>query len=559
MDLQENEKVDLKSLRKVHDTKGINNSGIRDLAVSCVAFANRHGGELFIGIEDDSHMPMPGQRISEQLHNDVLDRLKGNCCNVALQSSGILSDKNGDQYFVVTIFPSVHSYASTADGKFYIRVGDKCLPMRSEDFLRLASEKAAYQWETIKTKFSLDSVAPEKIRTLCDNIRASERVKKHVKQMTDIEILDNYVLVDGESLTNLGVLWLGDARQRSRILYPITVQYIVYDAQEQKVRKVDWHDNTLNPRDLILEIENEAIELKYSVEVQNGLFRKQIRQYHPHVIRELLINAFAHKSYTVSGDIIIEVYADRLEISNPGGLPLGVTKDNILHQRMRRNPHLIRLFTDLYYKEGEGYLMEGEGSGYDMIYELNAMDAKQMPLVESDFNFVRVTQYSAIQNQSLIPLFNYVNQNFPNLSQKNLIALGLIAVNEKIAATELIKLLQLNECEKGRLRSYVDTLVDQELVSNPGIGKGTQYHLNPRLIHNAKLNIPTTLKTIEPHALKALVEEDLRRHPYSMLSEIANRLPAVEIKEIQKIIYNMNRKGELKTKGGRSKRQYALA
>lgn len=226
---------------------------------------------------------------------------------------------------------------------------------------------------------------------------------------------------------------------------------------------------------------------------------------------------------------------------------------------MRRNPHLIRLFTDLYYKEGEGYLMEGEGSGYDMIYELNAMDAKQMPLVESDFNFVRVTQYSAIQNQSLIPLFNYVNQNFPNLSQKNLIALGLIAVNEKIAATELIKLLQLNECEKGRLRSYVDTLVDQELVSNPGIGKGTQYHLNPRLIHNAKLNIPTTLKTIEPHALKALVEEDLRRHPYSMLSEIANRLPAVEIKEIQKIIYNMNRKGELKTKGGRSKRQYALA
>lgn len=77
MDLQENEKVDLKSLRKVHDAKGINNSGIRDLAVSCVAFANRHGGELFIGIEDDSRMPMPGQRISEHLHNDVLDRLKG--------------------------------------------------------------------------------------------------------------------------------------------------------------------------------------------------------------------------------------------------------------------------------------------------------------------------------------------------------------------------------------------------------------------------------------------------------------------------------------------------
>ncbi len=51
------------------------------------------------------------------------------------------------------------------------------------------------------------------------------------------------------------------------------------------------------------------------------LFRKQIRHYHPKLVRELLVNALAHKSYTISSDIMIKVFSDRLEISNPGGLP----------------------------------------------------------------------------------------------------------------------------------------------------------------------------------------------------------------------------------------------
>lgn len=90
----------------------------------------------------------------------------------------------------------------------------------------------------------------------------------------------------------------------------------------------------------------------------DGLFRKQIRYYNKEVVRELLVNAFAHKSFTISSDIILCVYPDRMEISNPGGLPL-VTKDNILHQKIRRNPYLINIMSDL-------KLMEGEGSGYNL-------------------------------------------------------------------------------------------------------------------------------------------------------------------------------------------------
>lgn len=545
MELQESQTLDLKSIRKIETDKGI-----KDLAISCVSFANSKGGKLYIGFEDKTHEPLPNQSISEGTHNEAMKKLKSNCYNVALESSGILKDENGADYFIITIYPSIKSYASTSDGRYYIRVADQCVPMRSEDFQRVAYDKEAYQWETIQTKYHLSETSYERIASLCDAIRSSDRVKNHIKQMNNEEILENYMLLDGDTLTNLGVLWLGNPKQRSRLVYPITVQYVVYDSREQKVRKIDWHENNLNPEQLLLEIEEEATELKYSFDIQAGLFRRQVRHYHPKVIRELLINAFAHKSYTISGDIMIAVYPDRMEISNPGSLPLGVTKDNILHQRIRRNPHLIRLLSDL-------GLMEGEGSGYDLIYELNAMDAKRMPIIETDFNNVRITQYSTILNQDLIPLFSFVNQNYPSLSQKNLIALGLIARSEKIAATELSTLLQLSE--NGRLRNYVDNLVNIGIVHTRGRKKGTQYLINPRLISSSRLNIPTTLKSIEPYRLKALIEEDLRLHPYSLISEIAKRLPDADRGDIQRLIYNMNRRGLLLTTGSKTNRRYALA
>lgn len=545
MELHENQTLDLKSIRKIETDKGI-----KDLAVCCVSFANSKGGKLYIGFEDKTHQPLPCQTISEEAHNDAIKRIRGNCYNVALESSGILDTENGEKYFIITVYPSVKSFASTADGRYYIRVGDQNIPMRSEDFQHVAYDKEAYLWETVKTRYCITDIPDERVHNLCESIRASERVRKHIKQMTDNEILENYMLVDEEKLTNLGVLWLGNYRQRNKLAYPITVQYIVYDSQEQKIRKVDWHDNSLDPGQLLVAIEEEATELTYSFDVQIGLFRKPVRQYNQKVIRELLINSFAHKSFTISGDIIIAVYPDRLEISNPGSFPLGVTKDNILHQRIRRNPHLIRLMSDL-------GLMEGEGSGYDLIYELNAMDAKRMPIPESDFNNVTVTQYSTIQNQSLLPLFDFVNRNYPTLSQKNLIAFGLIAINEKIASTDLSKILQLSETD--RLRNYTDTLVNLGLVVQRGVKKGTQYVINPRLISNARLNIPTTLKTIEPHRLNALVEEDLRLHPDSMISEIAERLPDVDRKDIQRQIYNMVRQNLLTTTGSKTNRRYSLA
>jgi len=334
--------TEYKSIQKIR----MGDKGFKDLAVTCVALANAQGGTIAIGYDDKTKLPPANQHIDQKEANDAATRLKSLCFNVSLSSSIVLMHENGSQYFTITVSPSLKSIASTSDGKFYIRVVDKCEPIRNEDIHRLANEKEAFQWELVCTKsVSLHDIDPNALVQFANKIRNSDRVKDHIKQMTDVEIAENYNLVTDGYLTYLGVLWLGNAKQRSRIAYPISVQYIVYDASENKVRKEDWHDNIMNPEELLQDIERNAVELTYSHEFPDGLFRKKIRHYHPKVIRELLINAFAHKSYTISGDILIQVYTDRLEITNPGGLPLGVTKDNILHARQRRNPHLIRIYT----------------------------------------------------------------------------------------------------------------------------------------------------------------------------------------------------------------------
>ena len=540
----EDKNIEYKGIQKIRT----GDKGFKELARVCVAFANAQGGKIYIGVDDKTLTVGPNQVISTKEQNDAVSKLRSLCFSVAITYSDILEDEDGSQYFIIHVLPSTKTIASTSEGRIAVRIADKCESVRTEDIQRLAEEKGAYQWEINTTKFSWrDDKVLANLQLFASDIRQSPRVKDHIKQLDDIEIAENYHLTDGEKLTNLGVLWLGTPRQRASLCYPLTVQYIVYNALEEKVRKEEWHDLSLNPKELLLDVERKAIELTYSYEFPNGLFRKQIRHYNPKLLRELLVNAFAHKSYTISNDIMIKVFPDRLEISNPGGLPLGISKDNILHTKHRRNPNMIEIMSAF-------ELMEGEGSGYDLIYELNAKEAKLPPEVNSSYNECEVIQRAAIIDVELLPLLDYVMQNY-QLSQRSFIAFGIIARERKILSTQLSKQLQLTGDD--RLRSYIDKILSDGLIIKSGNKKATQLQVNPALINNAKVNIKTSLKTIEPYTLKALIKEDLRKHPGSKISGITSRIPDVGVYEIRKMVYSMVGT-ELRTEGARTNRCYYL-
>jgi len=541
----ENSTIEYKSLKKVVGSK----SDMKDLAKTCVCLANAQGGYLFIGVEDDKKLPPSKQKIEQEDINKTIKSLRSLTDSVGLVNPKLITHENGGEYFIIQVYPSIKTIATTSDGRVFVRVGDECSPVKGEELTRLAHEKDAFQWELVITKNHISTIDPIRIKNFIDDIRVSSNVSEFIKEQTDLDILEFYHLVDDGYLTNLGVLWLGDFKQRSKLNYPITVQYIVYDENEKKIRKVDWNLNQLNPKELILEIEKEAKELNYSFELPDGMFRKQIRYYAKDIVRELIINAFVHKSFTISGDIFISLYSDRLEIKNPGGLPLGVTKDNILHQVQRRNPSLINIFKAL-------KLMENEGSGYDLIYERLSLDGKPYPLIESDINFVKITIYSNIINTEILQILDYLGNHY-KLSQKEIIVLGVIVRERKISGFDLSKVLQLTDND--RLRVWVDNLIEKNILQTEGKTKGLMYMLNPKVLISLEHDLKPSLKTMEEPHLKALIKEDLKIHPRSKMVEIHTRIEGLDLKYLRKVVYKMVKNNELEKEGGNKNTVYFLA
>ena len=186
------------------------------------------------------------------------------------------------------------------------------------------------------------------------DIRASQRVSSFIKDMSDDEVLDYYFIQKNNYLTNLGILWIGKRNDRASLLYPPAIQVIRYDEKDEKVWKLLLDDHFSNPKELLEKVLHDIPDWQESVEVSEGMFRKNIPFFPIEVVRELVVNALVHRTYTTRGDVFINIYTDRMEIHSPGRLPFGVTPKNILSQSVRRNEHLSKVFYDLGLMEKEG-------------------------------------------------------------------------------------------------------------------------------------------------------------------------------------------------------------
>lgn len=102
-------------------------------------------------------------------------------------------------------------------------------------------------------------------------------------------------------------------------------------------------------------------------------------------------------------------------------------------------------------------------------------------------------------------------------------------------------------------------LVSHNILLTRGTGKGVRYEINPEFVAGAQLQFPTTLKTIEPYRLRALIHEDLRYHPNSAMAEISNRLPDVVFAELAKMVGKMVKNDEIVPIGGKKYRKYSLS
>ena len=509
--MEENKSLDKKSLRFLKGKQ----TDWDELAKDCVAFANAQGGEILIGIEDNSNQPPKDQKLKDKNTPETIQKnIVQRTINVAVAITVLIAD-NGGEYLKIQVFRNAQTIASTTDGKYYIRISDECRPIPPDEMARLAAEKNAFVWEeqtTKKVDYSLIDV--NKKNSFLKDIRTSSRVSSFIKDMSDEEILDYYFLQKGNYLTNLGILWIGRRSERASLLYPPAIQVIRYDENDEKVWKLLLDDYFLNPKELLEKVLTDVPDWQESIEISEGMFRKNIPFFPLEVVRELVVNALVHRTYTTRGDIFINIFNDRLEIHSPGRLPYGVTPNNILSQSIRRNEHLSKVFYDI-------GLMEKEGSGYDLVYAKLLGSGKPIPMVKETDERVTVIIRKQFISKEIVRLMDKASSEFP-LKQKEIISLGLIAQQQSLSAVEISKLLNQNE-EQG-LRNWLGKLVEYNLIKKTGVGKGTQYSINPEFIRQINFTGKTTLKNIEDHRLEELLYKDIKSYPLSAFGEIHKRI-----------------------------------
>lgn len=542
--LHESHQIDRKSLRKVTGST----ADFSELAQDCVCFANSAGGTLLIGIENSADIPPADQHVDPALLDRIRKRVGELTVNVQVVPE-LKHHENGGEYIALTVLRGV-GVASTSDGRYFLRVGDTCRPIVGDDVMRLANERPSTPWEEMTSQgIARVNADTAKVASFCAKLRASDRVKPSVLEKSNDELLRHYGLMKGDGLTNLGVLLMGQRQDRASLGSAPIVQAIKYDDREVKVAKWSWDDHELSPIELVEVMWNEIPDFRESYELPDGMLRTKLPAYDELVIRELFVNALVHRPYTQRGDIYLNLHPDRLEVVNPGRLPIGVTPKNILHESRRRNEGLARIFHDL-------KLMEREGSGIDLVFERLLASGRKVPIITEGVDSVHITVLRRVVQPGIIKLLVEANQRY-SLTQRERITFALIAQTEGLSASELTEELELSDA--GSLRHWLGRLLTWGLVEQSGRTNATRYFVPPALLREAGLDMLTTLTRVQPHRLRALILEDLKRFPDSAKGDILRRVgPEIPERTFRRALEDLVESGDVRANGEKRWRRYRL-
>ena len=93
-------------------------------------------------------------------------------------------------------------------------------------------------------------------------------------------------------------------------------------------------------------------------------------------LREAITNAVMHRDWFIEGaNVFVQIFSDRIEVSSPGGLPLGMKQADLGHKSVRRNP----IIADLYHRIG---FIEKAGTGIQRMRE----ESRELGYPEPKFN-----------------------------------------------------------------------------------------------------------------------------------------------------------------------------
>jgi ATP-dependent DNA helicase RecG len=199
--------------------------------------------------------------------------------------------------------------------------------------------------------------------------------------------------------------------------------------------------------------------------VVEGLTHKEYPTYPRQVLREMLVNAVAHRDYSIDGEAIrVLMFDDRVTVYSPGRLPGHVTIENIVTERFSRNPIIVQVLADMGFIERLGY-------GIDRILRLLEEKGYPPPTFEETAAGFQVTVYAQSPSNQL----RRARKRQLDLNERQEQALDYVIEHGRIANREYQTLCPDVSAET--IRRDLSDMVHKDILLRIGRKRATYYIL----------------------------------------------------------------------------------
>ncbi|MCY4661168.1 MAG: putative DNA binding domain-containing protein [Acidobacteria bacterium] len=351
-----------------------------DLADELAAFANARGGVLVCGVTDDGEV----QGMS-RAQMDALDRILSDACADSIKPPIVVEITrhelgDGKPLLVVEVAPGDAQHDSP--GGSYQRVGSSKRRMPPDQRLRLAQQRgqSRFLW------FDRQPVPETGFETLSERLwKPLVSVAGAVDPPRALQNLRLLALDDGDALraTVAGILLCSETPEK---WFPNAV------VMATRYRGVDRASGQLDAQEIVGPLQRQLADaVRFAVRNMRVAARKapgriDMPQYSAEALFEALVNAVAHRDYSISGRRIrLSMFNDRLEIDSPGALPNGMTIANMEASQATRNEVIASVFGrlsvgDVPGSENRQFLMERRGDGVMIIVRRTRETAGRPPV-----------------------------------------------------------------------------------------------------------------------------------------------------------------------------------
>ena len=306
-------------------------------------------------------------------------------------------------------------------GRYYQRVGPTSREIPIEELPRFLLERTGQTWDAQPADYGMEALD---VVTMADfRIFAQERLPTMSPSDSDAMILSKLKLTLPDArMKRAALLLFGETPQRSLTTAQIQVGRFKDEETILDDRRIEGNlfQQLAQAEQVLRTYFFVRYEFPTGTEGRTGveaLQREEVWEFPYKAVREAILNALIHRDYTSTGRVMIRVYDDRMVVSNPGGLPPGITIYGLLqeeHDSLPRNPILAQV---CYYAK----LVEQWGSG--TIRMRNACRKQGLPdpaFVSISTNFSVTLRKDSLSDETLrqqgmnlrqIQAVHYVRQN----------------------------------------------------------------------------------------------------------------------------------------------------